>query len=60
MIDSIGRGRKVNNILATLNIKPISEKNLIIMEERAGKVMESLNQEVMDHYTHEAYVAEIK
>ena len=47
MIDVIGGARKVNNILATLNIRPISEKNLKKMERRAGEAMEEFADENM-------------
>ena len=45
MIDSLGGPVKVNNFLAALNMKPIGNKNLKIMEERAGAVVESLSKE---------------
>lgn len=42
MIDSIGGPVKVNNMLSTLNIPPIGEKNLKCMERRAGEVVEKV------------------
>lgn len=42
MIDSIGSPVKVNNMLSTLNIPPIGEKNLKCMERRAGEVVEKV------------------
>lgn len=42
MIDSIGGHVKVNNMLSTLNIPPIGEKNLKCMERRAGEVVEKV------------------
>lgn len=43
MIDSIGGPVKVNNMLSTLNIPPIGEKNLKCMERRAGEVVEKVS-----------------
>ena len=45
MIDGLGGPVKVNNFLAALNMKPIGNKNLKIMEEQAGAVVESLSKE---------------
>lgn len=42
MIDSIGGPVKVNNMLSTLNIPPIGEKNLKCMERRAGEVVKKV------------------
>lgn len=42
MINSIGGPVKVNNMLSTLNIPPIGEKNLKCMERRAGEVVEKV------------------
>lgn len=42
MIDSIGGPVKVNNMLSTLIIPPIGEKNLKCMERRAGEVVEKV------------------
>ncbi len=36
MIDSLGGSTRVNNLLATLNLKTINDKNLKGMERRAG------------------------
>lgn len=40
MIDSLGGLVRVNNFLASLNLKPISNKNLKTMERRAGNIVE--------------------
>ena len=45
MIDVIGGAPKVNNILTTLNIRPISEKNRKKMERRAGEAIEEFAEE---------------
>ena len=42
MIDSLGGADRVNNVLAALNLKPISQKNLKLMERRAGNFVESV------------------
>lgn len=42
MIDSVGGPVKVNNMLSTLNIPPIGEKNTKCMERRAGEVVEKV------------------
>ena len=39
MIDSLGGPKRVNNFLSTLNLKPVSNKNLKKMEVRAGEVV---------------------
>lgn len=50
MIDSLGGLVRVNNFLASLNVKPISNKNLKTMERRAGNIVEH----VADMSTREA------
>ena len=47
MIDVIGGARKVNNIYATLNIRPNSEKNLKKMECHANETIEEFADENM-------------
>ncbi|XP_033759590.1 uncharacterized protein LOC117341838 [Pecten maximus] len=42
MIDSLGGADRVNNFLSVLNLKPISQKNLKVMEKRAGDFVESV------------------
>ncbi|XP_053400079.1 uncharacterized protein LOC123542175 isoform X3 [Mercenaria mercenaria] len=42
MIDSLGGPVRVNNFLSTLNVKPICNRNLKKMEERAGEAIENL------------------
>lgn len=42
MIDNLGGPVRVNNFLATLNLKPIGNRSLKMMEERAGEAIEEL------------------
>ena len=41
MIDSVGVTDRVNNMLTTLNVKPINHKKLKILKHRAGESMEA-------------------
>lgn len=43
MIDNLGGPDRVNNVLAALNLKPISQKNLKIIERRPGNQGTFLN-----------------
>uniref|UniRef100_K1Q499 Mutator-like transposase domain-containing protein n=1 Tax=Magallana gigas TaxID=29159 RepID=K1Q499_MAGGI len=47
MIDSLGGPDRVNNVLAALNLKPISQKNLKMIERRAGNFVESIAKSSM-------------
>lgn len=60
MIDSIGGAAKVNNFLSTLNIKPISQKNLAKMEQRAGETIVALSKEISEDAAREAFDREIE
>ena len=42
MIDNVGGPVRVNNFLTTLNLKPICNRNLKMMEERAGEAIEEV------------------
>lgn len=55
MIDSIGGAVKVNNFLATLDLKLISLENLKEMERRAGEVIEAVSSESQRRSAEEAY-----
>ncbi|XP_060551289.1 uncharacterized protein LOC132712867 [Ruditapes philippinarum] len=60
MIDSIGGAVKVNNFLATLDLKLISLENLKEMERRAGEVIEALSAESQRRSAEEAYKKEME
>ncbi|XP_056009475.1 uncharacterized protein LOC130051527 [Ostrea edulis] len=45
MIDSIGGPVRLNNFLATLNIKPVNCRSLKVMERRAGVHVEAVAQQ---------------
>lgn len=59
MIDSLGAPNLENNILSTLNIKPIDQKNLKSMECRAGQKMEEAAKQSKESATTETYKLEI-
>lgn len=42
MIDNLGGPDRVNNVLAALNLKPISQKNLKMIERRPGNFFECI------------------
>jgi len=46
MIDTIGGADKVNNVLAALNLGPISHPNLKKLETRCGEVMIGLSEDL--------------
>lgn len=60
MIDSIGGPDKVNNMLSTLNIPPISGKNLKSMERRAGEVVEEVARKSTQNAAIEAFRMEMQ
>ncbi len=60
MIDTIGGPTKVNNFLATLNIRTINEKNLKKMERRAGQHVESFADSSMNKSALEAFDQEMR
>lgn len=55
MIDSIGGPTRVNNMLTTLNLKSISDKNLKKMERRAGVFIEEYASGSMKHAAQKSY-----
>lgn len=59
MIDSLGGPRRVNNMLATLNLKTISDSNLKRMEKRAGEIVEKVSAESTRAAADEAYRIEM-
>lgn len=60
MIDTLGGPVQVNNLLAALNLKTISDANLKKMETRAGEVMLSLSKDISREAAQEAFAKEMK
>ncbi len=60
MIDSLGGPDRVNNMLTTLNIKPINCKSLKNMERRAGNAIETVANELERKMAKMAYDHEMK
>ncbi|XP_053392723.1 uncharacterized protein LOC123542269 isoform X2 [Mercenaria mercenaria] len=60
MIDSLGGPRRVNNMLATLNLKTVSDANLKKMEIRAGDVVEKVSTESSRAVAEEAFKNEME
>ena len=60
MIDSVGGSTKVNNMLSTLNMKPISKKNLQSIERRAGTFVESVAKQSASNAAHDAFQKEMR
>lgn len=59
MIDSLGGPDRVNNVLAALNLKPISQKNLMI-ERRAGNFVESIAKSSMSKAAKDSFELEME
>ena len=55
MIDTLGGPQQVNNLLAALNLKTISERNLKMMEARAGEVLVCQSQDISRKAAQEAF-----
>lgn len=60
MIDTLGGPVQVNNLLAALNLKTISDANLKKMETRAGEVGLSLSKDISREAAQEAFAKEMK
>lgn len=60
MIDGLGGPDKVNNLLSTLNIKPINHKNLKVIERRAGRMVESVAYKSTSSATEKAFKTEME
>ena len=60
MVDSMGGPQRVNNVLSTLNLPVISNKNLKKMERRAGKMIEEYAEESMKRASFSAYDQEMR
>ena len=55
MVDSIGGPVRMNNLLSTLNIPDIQDKNLKFMERRAGDLIETIATESTRAAANEAF-----
>ena len=60
MIDTIGGADRVNNVLAALNLRPISHPNLKKMETRCGEVMIGLSEDLSKAAAQDAFSMEIR
>jgi hypothetical protein len=60
MIDTIGGAEKVNNVLAALNLRPISNPNLKNMETRCGEVMIGLSEDLSKAAAQDAFSMEMR
>uniref|UniRef100_A0A8W8NP81 Exonuclease domain-containing protein n=1 Tax=Magallana gigas TaxID=29159 RepID=A0A8W8NP81_MAGGI len=60
MIDSLGGADRVNNVLAALNLKPISQKNLKMIERRAGNFVESIAKSSMSKAAKDSFELEME
>lgn len=60
MIDTLGGAEQVNNLLAALNLKTISNSNLKKMEARAGDAVIELSSEISKQAAQEAFSREMR
>lgn len=60
MVDSVGGPVKVNNFLSTLNVPTVSNKNLKVMETRAGEVIEHISKMSSSQAAQEVYKEEME
>ena len=60
MIDNLGGPVRVNNFLTTLNLKPISCKNLKKMERRAGAAVETVSMKLSSEAAKAAFEQEMQ
>ncbi|XP_053372727.1 uncharacterized protein LOC123560237 isoform X2 [Mercenaria mercenaria] len=59
MIDNVGGPQRVNNLLTTLNIPSINNKNLKVMEKRAGVMIEQFADDNMKEESFKAFEKEV-
>lgn len=59
MIDSVGGPQRMNNFLATLNLPTVNNKNLKVMERRAGEMIEKFADKNMTSESQKAFKEEI-
>ena len=60
MIDALGGPQRVNNVLSTLNLPPISHKNLKVMERREGEMTEGFENLSVEQRGREAFESEMR
>lgn len=60
MIDSVGGPQRMNNFLATLNLPTVNNKNLKVMERRAGEMIEKFADENMANESQKAFRDEMR
>lgn len=60
MIDNLGGPDRVNNVLAALNLKPISQKNLKMIERRPGNFFECIAKSSMSKVARNSFKLEIE
>lgn len=59
MIDSVGGPQRMNNFLATLNLPTVNNKNLKVMERRAGVMIEKFADKNMTSESQKAFREEM-
>lgn len=59
MIDSVGGPQRMNNVLATLNLPTVNNKNLKVMERRAGEMIEKFADKNMTSESQKAFREEM-
>ncbi|KAK3100488.1 hypothetical protein FSP39_020887 [Pinctada imbricata] len=59
MIDNVGGPQRMNNCLTTLDLPPINNRSLKVMERRAGKLIENFADENMKAESKRAYEKEM-
>lgn len=59
MIDSVGGPQRMNNFLATLNLPTVNNKNLKVMERRAGEMIEKFADKNMTSESQKAFREEM-
>ncbi|XP_061170199.1 uncharacterized protein LOC133179458 isoform X2 [Saccostrea echinata] len=60
MIDSVGGPQRMNNFLATLDLPTVNNKNLKVMERRAGEMIEKFAEENMRNESQKAFREEMR
>lgn len=60
MIDSVGGPQRMNSFLATLNLPTVNNKNLKVMERRAGEMIEKFADENMADESQKAFRDEMR
>lgn len=58
-IDSVGGPQRMNNFLATLNLPTVNNKNLKVMERRAGEMIDKFADKNMTSESQKAFKEEM-